>query len=131
MKQGFIKKVLAVACAGAIMGSTLVMGGCGKLNDDIDVYAIIKETESVYVMHKAKSNMSFQEDFADFNGFTTSCGYFTAVEGGHFSHGPYIVHEEKGIVLSDVEYRIYKNLEDVEKSHFAHNVVECEECFAE
>lgn len=134
MTKLFIKKALSVGCAATLALSTLSFVGCGnvkntKLNDEnLNYVALIKETDEAYIMHKAASDLDDISSFQYYQGFKTACGYYTQISGGQYSHGPYIVHDEKGIVLSGVEYRLYSDKNDISEP-IKDNIVECEECY--
>ena len=134
MTKGFVKKALSVACAASILLATFSMAGCEELKDqeitdsNANYTVVIKETENVYIMHKAASDLDDISSFKYYQGFKTACGYYTQTSGGQYSHGPYIIHDEKGIVLSGVEYRLYNDQNDISEP-IKDNIVECEECY--
>lgn len=115
--KGILKKATTLLLAGAV---TLgVLTGCSHKADPekVDTYLILKETEQVYTMHLAKTDL-----WVDYE---TVCGI--AAEWGQA--GAFIKNNEENYARHNVEFGAYKNKEDIHPA-ILEQTQECEECFA-
>lgn len=128
MKKGFIKKALAVACAGSTIFASIAISGCKSENlSTKEGFLVLKESENIYSIHKASFSASNEGSAADEHEFESECG-FKNMES-KYGNG-YIYNEKTSVVFGNVPYRLYKDKEEIHYS-ILENAEYCEECFAE